>query len=149
MKARRIFHPQKALADALAGRLKGAALRKAVALAKEFGNSEAAKQLKLCDIEASSFASDAAPRYLRERVAQGIRALAALGEPCKPTKRMMRRHGVIETIERTVPHPSAAENFQKLSAAGFKYLSAESVVLNCPHLFHPKVVEVARSRLGR
>jgi len=108
-----------------------------------------AEQLLLCAVEASSFASDAAPRYLRERMARGIRALAALGEPCNPTKRMLRRHGVIETIERTIPHPGAVENFQKLSAAGFKHLSAESIVLECPHLFHPKVVEVARSRLGR
>ncbi len=82
-------------------------------------------------------------------MARGIRALAALGEPCQPAEQMLQRHGVVETINRTALHPRGIQNFQRLCAAGLRYLSAESIVLDRPHLFDPKAVEIARLRLGR
>ena len=46
MKAKRIFRPQIVLAAARAGELNPSALRRAIKTAEEFGNAEAAQQLK-------------------------------------------------------------------------------------------------------
>lgn len=149
MRAKRTFKPQEVLAEARAGRLTGAALRKAIATAEEFGNTQVAEQLKLCVVQSSAFAGDAAPLAVRERAAQGISALTAMGEPLSRTKQMLRRHGVIETINRIAKYPTATKNFDKLCAAGLERLTAEAIVLDYPELFSEKAVEVARKRLGR
>lgn len=149
MKAKRTFRPQEALADARAGRLTGAALRKAIATAEEFGNVQVAEQLKLYAVQPSSFAGDAAPPEVRERVAQGISALMAMGEPLSRTKQMLRRHGVIGTINRIAQNPAATKNFDKLCGARLEQLTAEAIVLDYPDLFSKKAVEVARNRLRR
>ena len=46
MKAKRVFRPQDVLAEARAGKLTRAALRRAIETAEEFGNEEAAQQLR-------------------------------------------------------------------------------------------------------
>lgn len=125
MKAKRVFHPHGVLADTQSGRSGGPALRRV------------------------GIARDATPRYLKERLARGIGVLGVLGDPCNYIKRMLRRWGVIETINRTASHSRAAESFRKLCVTGLKHLSAESVVLDRPHLFLPAIVKLARSRLGR
>ena len=46
MKATRVFRPQVILAAARAGELNPAALRRAIKIAEEFGNVDAAEQLR-------------------------------------------------------------------------------------------------------
>ena len=46
MKARRVFRPQEVIVAARAGKLTRAALRRAIETAEEFGNEEAAQQLR-------------------------------------------------------------------------------------------------------
>jgi hypothetical protein len=140
---------QAALDEAKAGRLRGAELRKVIKTAEELGKTAIAKELKLYLVESASFAGDAAPAEVRDRVAQGISALTILGEPLSRTKQMLRRHGVIETLNRIARYPAATKNFEKLRAANLEHLTAEAIVLDYPDLFEPKAVLVARRRLGR
>jgi hypothetical protein len=149
MKPKRTFNARKALEEARAGRLMGAELRKAIQIAEEFGLLEAAAELKLYTVESSSFAGDAAPPEVRERVAQGVSALKAMGESLSRTTPMLQRHGVIGTLNRIAKNPASSKNFEKLCTAGLERLTAEAIVLDYPDLFDPKAVAVARKRLGR
>ena len=145
----KIFSAHAALEEARAGKLKGADLRKAIKRADELGKVEIAGELRLYLVEASSFAGDAAPAEVRERVGKGISALTAMGEPLSRTKQMLKRHGVIETLNRIARYPNSTKNFEKLMAARLEHLTAEAIVLDYPHLFDEKTREVARRRLNR
>ena len=145
----RVFNPATALAEAKVGRLTGAALKKAIATAQEFGNTQAAEQLKLYVVQPTSFAGDAAPMDIRERAAQGISALMAMGHSLNRTKQMLKKHGLIETMNRIAKYPDSTKNFDRLCAAGLEHLTAEAIVLDFPNLFEPRAVEVARKRLNR
>ena len=149
MKARRTLNLSAALEVAKAGRLKGADLRKAVKAAEELGKTAIANELRLYLVDSMSFAGDAAPARVRERVAQGMSALTAMGEPLSRTKQMLKRHGVIETLNRIARYPDSTKNFEKLCAARLEHLTAEAIVLDDPDLFDPKAVAVARKRLRR
>ena len=149
MKAKRTFNQQAILADARAGRLAGEALRKAIKIADEMGNNAVAAELKLFLVQPAGFAGDSAPPEIRERVAKGMSALTSMGEPLSRTKQMLKKHGVIETINRIAKYPNATKNFDKLCEAGLESLTAEAIVLEYPDLFSPQALEVARRRLGR
>jgi len=149
MAKKRTFHPKNTLADARAGRLTAAQLRKAIQTAEEFGETAVARELRLYAVPPASFAGDAAPPEIRERVAQGVSALMAMGEPLSRTKQMLKKHGVIETLNRIARYPASTKNFEKLCSAGLEQLTAEAIVLDYPDLFDAKAVEVARRRLGR
>jgi hypothetical protein len=148
MKAHRTLNLSAALEAAKAGRLKGSELRKTIKAADELGKAAIANELRLFLVESASFAGDAAPAHIRNRVAQGISALTGMGEPLSRTKQMLKRHGVIETINRIARYPAATKNFEKLRAANLEHLTAEAIVLDHPELFDPRAVEVARRRLG-
>jgi hypothetical protein len=149
MKPKRVFNGEAALAEAKAGRLRGKELRKAIKIAEEFGKSAVANELKLFLVEAASFAGDEAPIEVRERVAQGISVLTAMGNSLTRTRQMLKNHGVIETINRIARYPAATKNFDRLRAANLEHLTAEAIILDFPHLFDPKAVLVAQKRLGR
>lgn len=149
MNTKRTFNPDAALQDAKAGRLRGAALRKAIKLAEEFGKTTTANELKLYLVESTSFAGDDAPREVRDRVAQGISALTAMGNTLTRAKQMLKKHGVIETMNRIARYPAATKNFDRRREAKLEHLTAEAIILDFPDLFDPKAVEVARERLGR
>jgi len=149
MKPRRIFNENVALAEAKAGRLRGKELRKAIKIADEFGKSTVANELKLFLVESTSFAGDDAPVEVRERVAQGISALTAMGNSLTRTRQMLKNHGVIETINRIARYPAATKNFDRLCTANLEHLTAEAIILDFPHLFDPQAVLVAQKRLGR
>lgn len=147
--SRRVFNAQAALGEAKCGALKGPDLRKAIKIADELGLNAIASELRLYLVSATNFAGDAAPAEVRDRVAKGISALSAMGESLSRTKQMLKRHGVIETINRIAKYPNATKNFDKLVAAKMEHFTAEAIVLDYPDLFDQKAVEVARRRLGR
>ena len=149
MKPPRKFHPKAALAAARSGELKGAALRKDIKTAEEFGLKDVVGELQLYLVEATSFAGDAAPDDIRVRAAQGISALTAMGNPLTRTRQMLKRHGLIETINRIAKYPASTKNFDRLRAAGLEHLTAEAIVLDHPELFSEQAVEAAHKRLGR
>jgi hypothetical protein len=149
MKTKRIFNSETALADAKAGRLRGVELRKVIKLAREFGKSAVANELGMYLVESSSFAGDKAPLEVRERVARGISALTAMGNTLTRTKQMLKKHGIVETLNRIAKYPAATKNFYKLRDAKLEHLTAEAIILDFPDLFDPKAVKVAQKRLGR
>ena len=129
--------------------MKGAALRKDIKTAEEFGLNDVVRELQLYLVEATSFAGDAAPDDIRVRAAQGISALTAMGNPLTRTRQMLKRHGLIETINRIAKYPASTKNFDRLRAAGLEHLTAEAIVLDHPELFSEQAVEAAHKRLGR
>jgi hypothetical protein len=149
MKCQRTFDARAILAEAKAGRLRGAALRKAVKDADEFGKSAVANELKLYLVDSAGFAGDNAPLEVRERVAQGISALTARGNTLSRTRQMLKKYGVIETINRIGRNPASSKNFDTLQAANLEHLTAEAIILDFPELFDDKAIEVARKRLAR
>lgn len=62
---------------------------------------------------------------------------------------MLKRHGVIETINRIAKYPAATQNFERLRDSGLEHLTAEAIVLDYPHLFSEQAIAVAEKRLGR
>lgn len=149
MNARKSFDAKQILEDAKAGTLKGAALRKAIKRAEDLGLAKVVKDLRLFLVSAESFAGDAAPVEVRERVAQGVSALAAMGHTLSRTRQMFKRHGVIETINRIAKYPAATQNFERLRGAGLQHLTAEAIVIDYPELFSEEAIAVAKARLGR
>lgn len=149
MKSRRTFNPDAALLDAKAGRLRGSELRKAIKVAEEFGKTAVASELRLYLVESASFAGDDAPQEVRDRVAQGISALTAMGHPLSRTRQMLKKHGVIETMNRIARYPDSSKNFERLCEAKLEHLTAEAIILDFPDLFDAKAVAMARKRLGR
>ena len=86
---------------------------------------------------------------MRDRVAKGVNALKVMGEPLSRTTQMLKRHGVIETLNRIAKYPASTKNFDKLCAAKLEHLTAEAIVLDFPDLFDQKAVEVSQKRLKR
>ena len=147
--ANKIFDPRIVIGAAKAGRLKAADLRKAIKRAEDLGMKAVVQELQLYLVSSAAFAGDAAPAEVRDRVAQGISALVAMGQPLSRTRQMFIRHGAIETLNRLASKTVATDNFDRLTAAGLQHLTAEAIVLDFPDLFSPKAVEVARRRLKR
>jgi hypothetical protein len=149
MAIKRKFNPRASLEAARAGELTGPALQRAIKTAEEFGNEDVAAQLRVLVIQPSSFAGDAAPAEVRERVAQGMAALRELGKAVGGMTQMLRRHGVVETINRNAKRPDMTEHFDCLRGAGLERLTAEAIVLEYPDLFSEQAVGLSKKRLGR
>lgn len=149
MKSKRVFNEKEVLAEAKAGSLRGAELRKAIKIAEEFGKASVANELKLFLVGSASFAGDDAPEEVRDRVAKGISALTTMGNSLTRTRQMLKRHGVIETLNRITKNSASTKNFDRLCAANLENLTAEAIILDFPHLFDPKAIQLAQKRLGR
>jgi hypothetical protein len=149
MKSRRIFNVRDTLEAARDGRLTPPDLRRAIAICEEFGNKSAADELRLHVVSSNSFANDAAPPEVRNRVAQAISALVGMGRNPKETRGLLKKHGVIATINRIANDTEPSPNFEVLRSAGLERLTAEAIVLDAPDLFSEEAVKVARARLNR
>lgn len=106
------------------------------------------EELSQYKVRADAFAGDCAPLEVRERVARGISVLSNMGHPLSRTRQMLKRHGVIETINHIARYPNATKNFDLLCEAGRPDLTAEGIVLDYPSLFSEEAVAVARRRLS-
>jgi len=142
------FDVSAVLKSARSGELKGPGLRKAIQTAQNFGLKAVADELAMYVVDPASFAGDAAPPEVRERIARGVAALKAMGHPLTRTMQMHKTLGVIETVNRVARYEDASlKNFEALRSAGQTEVTAEAVVLDYPHLFDPKMVALARKRL--
>ena len=148
MKRSRQFDFGKTLAQAQGGTLNGLELKKAIKIAQEFGLADIVLKLQLCIVSSQSFAGDLAPREVRDRIAQGISALSAEGHSLARTRQMLKKYGVIETVNRIAKQTSESKNFSVLCALGLKHLTAEAIVMDYPVLFSTQAVDIARKRLG-
>lgn len=63
------------------------------------------------------------------------------------TWQMIKNHGVIGAVERTVARPDDAAGFTALAEMGMLDLAFESVVVRHPQVFTPKAVERSAQRL--
>ena len=149
MKSRRIFNVRDTLEAARDGRLTPPDLRRAIAICEEFGNKPAADELRLHVVSSNSFANDGAPPEVRNRVAQAISALVGMGRNPNETRGLLKKHGVIATINRIANDAQPSPNFEVLRSAGLERLTAEAIVLDAPDLFSEEAVKVARARLNR
>jgi hypothetical protein len=149
MRTAKTFDSRKILEGAKTGHLKGAELRKAITRADDLGLKALVGELKLFLVSATTFAGDDAPKDVRDRVAKGMSALTAMGRTLSKTKQMLKKNGVIETLNRIGQYPASSTNFEKLCDAGLENLTAEAIVLDYPQLFSEKTVEVSRARLRR
>lgn len=91
----------------------------------------------------------AAPTYYRARVALGIRLMSGSRMPPRRMHWLLRGRRFVHSLGRYVRSAAAREAYLRLSALGWRCLTAESVVMDRPHLFDPAAVRVARRRLGR
>lgn len=61
---------------------------------------------------------------------------------------MVKRHGVVETIQRSINGPPNADHFETLKAIGLDDLAFESIVIKHKNRFAPTTVERASTRLA-
>jgi hypothetical protein len=149
MKSKRTFNPRLAIEAARCGELSGDALRRTIQIAIDFGNTDAAGELQLYVVHPSSFAGDAAPAGILERMGQGLSALKAMGHKLSPTVAALKKRGIIKFLDGIAHNPNSADDFEHLRAGGFERLTAEAIVLDHPDLFGKEAMAFARSRLGR
>ena|SRR5579859_4859990 len=149
MRAAKTFDSRKILEAAKSGLLKGAELRKAITRADDLGLKALVGELTFFLVSADAFAGDNAPNEVRERVAKGLSVLTGMGRTLSKTRQMLKKNGVIETLNRIGQYPASSTNFERLRDAGLENLTAEAIVLDYPELFSEKTVEVSRARLNR
>ncbi len=137
------------LAQAKNHELDSKELKKIIKAAYEFGFNSVAAQFELQLVVPTSFGCDHAPAEVLERVAQGISFLTANGNRLTRTKQMLKRHGVIETINRVSSNSKVSKNLEQLFSAGHIDLAAEKIVLDFPNLFEPKAVRFAKEKLTK
>lgn len=148
MAAKKTLDCNAVLAAARTGELRGAHLKKVIKLAEEFGKADVAKELRLFVVDPASFAGDDAPAEIRDRFAQGLSALKALGYHPNRTIKMVQDHGILETMRRIGRNKKSTTNFHRLCAAGQSHLTCEAIVLDFPHLFAPALIDTAKKRLA-
>jgi len=141
------FNGKKILEQAATGELTVKEIRAAIARANVLGLTDVAKNLGVYVFSANSFAGDAAPEELKERAAKGISILKGMGRSLNRTTQMLKRHGIIESINRVSNKKDESTNFDLLVAAGYPEYTAESLVVDFAHLFDEKTVERAKAKL--
>jgi hypothetical protein len=65
------------------------------------------------------------------------------------TWQSVKRHGILETVERVVRRAKATEGYAALVAAGMDDFTFEAVVIRHEALFEPSTVERARQRVEK
>jgi len=65
------------------------------------------------------------------------------------TWQMIKRHGVIEAIERIVARPMETQGYRALADMGLEEMAFEAVVLRHPSSFTEQAVMASRERLAR
>lgn len=64
------------------------------------------------------------------------------------TWQMIKRHGIIEAVERAVNRPQETIGFTALVEMGMPDLAFEAVILHYPHLFSSNAVERSKVRMA-
>ena len=145
----RKFNFVQILENARQGLYTKAQIKKLMKAADEFGMSSVVRDLSLYLTPASEFAGDSAPEAIKERVAKGVSYLNAQGHSLSRTKQMLKRHGIIESINRVGARPGISKNLEVLAKAGLLQYSAESIVIDYPQLFSQRVVDMAKAKMQK
>lgn len=147
MRSKPPFDSKKIIEDAASGKLSLAEIRKAIKRADDLGLKDVQTELKLYLVSPSSFADDGIPKEISDRVAQGISVLVGMGHNPQRTRNMLKKNGVIETINRIAKNRKASSNFERLVASDHIALTAESIVVDFPDYFSEEALAIASSRL--
>lgn len=145
----RKFNFVQILENARQGLYTKAQIKKFMKAADEFGMNSVVRDLSLHLMPITEFAGDSAPEVIKERVAKGVSYLNAQGHSLSRTKQMLKRHGIIESINRVGAQPGISKNLEVLAKAGLLQYSAESIVIDYPQLFSQHVVDVAKAKLQK
>src|SRR3972149_1347080 len=118
--------------------------------ALRLGHPDLAQQAGRKAIELRAEAHDARTAAERESL-QAIYAYEELlteknGKHTRATRtwQMLKRHGIIESVNRVVARQDDAVGYKTLKEKGLEDLSFEAVVLRYPDVFSPEAVEHAR-----
>ena len=141
------FNAKKIIDAAEAGELSNADIRKAIKRADELGLKEVVTKLSTKLVQPQAFADDNTPEALRDRVAKGVSALKTLGYHPNRTEQMLRRHGVIETLNRIAKNPNSSANFDRLKHAKMLHLTAEAIILDYQEFFSEAAIQVAKNKI--
>jgi len=133
------------LADA--GKLTNAEIRKAIKRADELGLRDVVSKLQTKLVQPESFADDNTPDDLRDRVAKGVSALKTLGYHPNRTEQMLRKHGIIETLNRISKNTGSSTNFDRLRNANMLHLTAEAIILDYQEFFSKEAISLAQLRI--
>ena len=64
------------------------------------------------------------------------------------TWQMIKRHGVIESVERAVNRPTETQGYTALAELGLQDYAFEAVILRYPELFSEAAIKISRERLA-
>ena len=145
--ATKTFNAKSIIELADAGKLTNTEIRKAIKRADELGLREVVGKLQTKLVQPESFANDNTPIDLRDRVAKGISALKTLGYHPNRTEQMLRRHGIIETLNRIAKNQNSSENFDRLRNANMLSLTAEAIILDYQEYFSEQAIALAQARI--
>lgn len=137
------------LENAKQGLYTKAQIKQFMKAADEFNMPSVVRDLSLYLVPINSFSGDSAPQDIKERVAKGMGYLNSQGHSLARTKQMLKRHGIIESINRVGAQNGVSKNLEVLAHAGLLHYAAESIVLDYPQLFSERVVNIAKSKLQK
>ncbi len=63
------------------------------------------------------------------------------------TWQMIKRHGIIESVNRAVCRPTETQGYKMLAQMGLSDFAFEAVILRYPNVFSEEAVEISRQRL--
>ncbi len=124
-------------------------IKKFMKIADDFNLPSVVRDLSFYLVPKIEFSVDGAPDAIKERVAKGIGYLNGQGHTLSRTKQMLKRHGIIESINRVGAQKEISKNLEILANAGLLHYAAESIVLDYPKLFSEHVVEISRAKLDK
>lgn len=65
------------------------------------------------------------------------------------TWQMIKRHGIIEAVERAVNRPTETQGYSVLSEMGLEEFAFEAVILRHPEVFSREAIEISKARMDQ
>lgn len=124
-------------------------IKKFMKAADDFNMPSVVRDLSFYLVPMAEFSNDGAPEEIKERVAKGMGYLNSRGHTLSRTKQMLKRHGIVESINRVGAQKGVSKNLEILANAGLLHYAAESIVLDYPSLFSQQVVDISRVKLDK
>ena len=130
------------------GELKGAALKKGIIRARQLGLDDVAKSLEMYLVHPNVYAGDLAPEEVKKSVAEMLSVLKQSGIRLSRFEPMLKRKGIISTLESVACGSVLTKNFLMLKDLGRLDLTVESIVQSHPGLFSSRAVIAATRKLS-
>ena len=145
--ARAPFNGKKIVEAAEAGELSPQEIRQAIRKATELGLYDIARILSAYLVQSFEFPNDGAPEELKKKVAKGISLLKGLGIHPNRTEQMMKRRGVIATLNHIGTHIAISPNMKKMIAHGYYEYTTEAIILANQQFFSEEAIAASKEKL--